>query len=218
MPSIIEHLNKISALQPLLQGVSIPAVNFERYGNRFDDVFNGINRPFVTRKDVFESFKRSNEIGCLTAIAWGFPKGVKPGGGRLDNAINGIPHFLAMLNIIRNEGINEINYREINSLYGVKNGVTTKILYFSQSRTENSNANALILDSRALKHMMHYRWDEYKNLTKTLRPSRMEPTSSEYLEFLGVTKSISDQTNWSPDAIEMYMFSNVPSMKSPAHN
>lgn len=217
MASIIKHLRQLPQPQPLLQGIVVPARNFlTRYGERFQSVFGGTDERRITRADVFHAFSLGDEIGCLTALAWGFPRGGRPGGKSLEPALNAIPHFQRTLQTIRQHGLCAETYKTINSRSGVKNGVTTKVLYFGTTRSV-SGAEALIYDSRVQTHLLERNWDEYLPLTRTLRAYRLTPTAAEYLLYLNITSEIARESEWNPAAIEMFMFGDAPGRRRAAH-
>lgn len=217
MPSIIEYLKTLPKLDPMQQGILVPARNFfPRYGDRFDEVFEGHKSRFIKRVDVFNAFIDGGDIGCKTAIAWGFPRGGRPGGRSLDPALDAIPHFLKLLSVILEERLLPSTYDAINSLPNVKNGITTKILYFSGACTA-SGAHALIYDSRVQDHLLTRNWDEYRSLTNTLKRSTLQPTAEQYLEFLEITQNVSRVTGWDSAAIEMFMFTDAPNKRTALH-
>lgn len=216
MPSIVEHLSHQEMPHPLQQGIMVPARNFIRYGDQFHDVFGGLDSRRITRSEVFEAFTSSDELGCKTAIAWGFPRGGRPGGKSLQAALDAIPNFVDILRSIRQSGLTESAYDKINSTPQVKNGVTTKVLHFSGSRTP-SGALALIYDSRVQDHLLVRDWDEYRPLTKTLRRYVLEPNAAQYSQFLEITRDVASTSGWDAAAIEMFMFGDAPNKKPPRH-
>jgi len=216
MPSIIEHLRGLQEPNPLEQGIRIPARNFERYGGRFDVVFGDAPERYVTRADVFAAFRQGMGIGSLTAIAWGFPRGGRPGGRPLTPALDAIPHFEVTLAAIRQGALDAQGFDTMNALEYVKNGVTTKILYFAGARTA-TGAEALIYDSRVLTHLLAKDWDEYRPLVQTLRRHVLEPTAEQYLQFLETTGMVARESGWKPAAIEMFMFGDAPGRRPPRH-
>ncbi|UEC01744.1 8-oxoguanine DNA glycosylase OGG fold protein [Burkholderia vietnamiensis] len=217
MPSIIEHLRRRQEPQPLGQGILVPARNFTpRYGGFFDAVFGDSVERYLTRGDVFDAFAQNDQIGCTTAIAWGFPRGGRPGGRSLTPALEAIPHFLLTLRAIRQGGLDGQTYDTINALPGVKNGITTKVLYFAGTRSV-TGAPALIYDSRVQTHLLARNWDEYIPLTRTLRRSALAPTAAQYLQYLEITDYVARELRWDAAAIEMHMFSDAPGRRPPAH-
>ena len=118
--------------------------------------------------------------------------------------------------MIAKERLTPSTYDAINSLPNVKNGITTKILYFSGART-SSDAHALIYDSRVQDHLLTRNWDEYRSLTDTLKRHILKPSAEQYFEFLEITKDVSRATDWDAAAIEMFMFTDAPSKRAAIH-
>lgn len=217
MPSIVEHLRHLSQPQPLLQGIRVPARNFiPRYGARFDTVFGGHPERHLTRGDVFEAFTQDDQTGCLTSIAWGFPRGARPGGRSLAPALDAIPHFLMTLQSIRQNGLDVRLYDSINAIPAVKNGTTTKILYFAGTRTK-WGAHTLIYDSRVKRHLQARGWEEYMPLARTLRRWSAVPTAEQYLQYVEITRNVACELGWDAAAVEMYMFGDAPGKRPPLH-
>lgn len=216
MTSIVEHLSRLEKLEPLQQGILVPVRNFIRYRNQFHDVFQGLDSRRITRSEVFEAFTHSDELGCKTAIAWGFPRGGLPGGKSLQPALDAIPSFVDLLRSIRQSGLTESAFDKINSTPQVKNGVTTKVLYFSGSRT-STGAQALVYDSRVQDHLLFRGWDEYRSLTQTLKRYKLQPSATQYLQFLEITQDVARTSGWNAAAIEMFMFADAPNKRPPSH-
>jgi hypothetical protein len=219
MSSFVDFLLNNRAPDVMSQGVTIPAKNFiPRYQDTFFSLFSQEVQLHLTRRNVFDAFTKSDIDGFKATLAWGFPRGSKPGGASLNAAIAAFPFFAEKIQKLRKSGLNVDSYKEINSIYGVKNGVTTKFLYFSGIRS-TSGAEALIFDSRVKSHLLERDWDEYKDLKKSLIRNKwhLAPKPNEYLQFIEITQKLSIDSGWPASAIEMHMFTDVPSRRKAVH-
>lgn len=188
-----------------------------KYGHTFQAVFEEDPNPLVRRDDVFKAFSRSDRIGCLTALAWGFPRGNRPGGRTLRPDIDATDYFVERLRELRHGHLTADAYDALNCVPGVKNGVTTKLLYFAQIKAADG-VPALIYDSRVRDHLLFHNWDEYQGLTDSLRRHQPVPTAQQYLRYLTITSQVAEAAGWrDPAAVEMFMFSNVPTRRAPRH-
>lgn len=123
-----------------------------------------------------------------------------------------------MLQELRRAGLNNKLYEEMNSIPGVKNGVTTKLLYFSGIRS-TAGAEALIFDSRVRLHLFARDWDEYKPLTESLLKYKgsLAPKPNDYMQFIEITSALSAKSGWAASAIEMHMFTDAPGRREAIH-
>lgn len=189
--------------------------SFTRYGDTFDSVFENNEKITLSRADVFKAFSQDPAVGALKAIAWGFPRGNRPGGRTLQAAINAIPFMLKQIES-PNYLTREI-YEKINSLPDVKNGVTTKLLHFSGITTQDGH-RAQIYDSRIHQYLMHVRPEEYAPLIATMRPSTSFPSADQYLNYLRITEAVMTGAGYEdPSSVEIYMFTNAPGKRSARH-
>lgn len=130
----------------LRQGIKIPRKNFSRYKVDLDFIFHGKDSVILTRKKVFEIFNQNISFGILSSIVWGFPRGSLPGGRPLVDIFENLDFFKEAIGEILENELCEKSFETINSKPGVKNGATTKMLYFSGAKA--SGAKCLIFDSR----------------------------------------------------------------------
>jgi hypothetical protein len=215
--SLVAELAKHQELRPLFQEVEIPARNFARYGTLFNPLFGSVASIRLARHQVIRKFRRDANIGCLYALCWGFPRGLRPGGARLAAADpEQIQFFGAMIRAMRKHGLTARRYDTINSLRGTSNGVTTKFMYFGELKTKAGHP-ALIFDSRVHNYIQFHRPIEFYALLKTMPSYRSVPTGSEYLAFLEAVTVIAAAANWRADAVEMFMFLNSPEKRPPSH-
>ena len=111
--SVIKHINsssEINSINYLNQTIEIKKKNFEKYDGQFDDVFNGYDKIQLSRKGVFDNFDPSLEMGMLSAIAWGFQKGTRPGGKTLHPFLENFSDIANVLKRIMAEGLNEVSF------------------------------------------------------------------------------------------------------------
>jgi len=215
--SLVAELAQNQEPRPLFQFVQIPAKNFAQYGTLFNPVFGSAVSIRLARHHVIRKFRRDANIGCLYALCWGFPRGRRPGGVGLDAADpKQIQFFSAMIRAMRKHGLTARRYDTINSLRGISNGVTTKLMYFGELETKAGHP-ALIFDSRVHNYIQRHKPIEFNALLKTMPIYRPVPTGSEYLVYLKTVSEIAAAVQWQPDAVEMFMFINSPGKKSPSH-
>lgn len=132
-------------------------------------------------------------------------------------AIDAVPHFRAIIDRSITTGLTADGYKLINSQEHVKNGVTTKILYFAGLHSEAGH-QALIYDSRVRDYLLRRDPVEYRRLTATLSASRLAPTPDQYMLYLAITSNVAGQAGLSDAAsVEMFMFSNPPGRQAPTH-
>jgi hypothetical protein len=153
----------------------------------------------------------------MFALCWGFPRGRRPGGAKLAAADPKQLSFLsAMIVGMRRFGLTARRYDSINSLRGTANGVTTKLMYFGEVKTQAGHP-ALIFDSRVHNYIQFYRPVEFNKLLSTMTKHRAAPTGKEYLVFLEEVAMIAAAANWQPDAVEMFMFLHSPGKRAASH-
>lgn len=200
------------------QGIPVPAKNFSpKYGDLFNGVFDGSERPMVTRSTVFQAFANDQRLGYLMALAWGFPRGTKPGGRSLQPALDAMPFLLPTLGKLKTSPLTEEIYSDLHRIPHVKNGVVTKLLYFAGSSSVEGNA-ALIYDSRVHTYLLRVDPIEYQGLTRELKKYKAVPTAAQYLKYIQLTAQVArDAGLCDPAAVEMFMFSNAPDKSRPRH-
>ena len=206
--SLIKHfdcsLGK-HAIKLLNQTIEIKKKNFEKYDGKFDVVFDGNDKVQLSRKGVFESFNSSLEMGMLSSIAWGFPKGTRPGGSTLHPFLENFDDIKNVLKKIANEGLNEATFNNLNMHKNVKNGLTTKLLYFSNSVVNSSPC--LIYDSRVKAYLEEFRPIEFIKTLELMKKSQAQPTFDLYENYCEEAHVCAEKHSLpSNDAIEIFMF------------
>lgn len=215
--SLVTELGRHQQPRPLLQGIRIPAKNFDRYGTLFSPLFGSARSIWLARHHVIRKFRRNADLGCLYALCWGFPRGRRPGGAKLAVADpRQLAFFGAMIRAMRKYGLTARRYDTINSLRGTANGVTTKFMYFGEVKTKSGDP-ALIFDSRVHNYIQFHKPVEFNALLRTMPKYRSSPTGSEYLVYLEAVSAIAAAANWRPDAVEMFMFQHSPNRRASAH-
>jgi hypothetical protein len=155
----------ISSEDVLRQGIEIPRKNFLRYTVDLDFIFHGKDNVILTRKKVIEIFNNNIHHGILSSIVWGFPRGGLPGGRPLNNIFENLDFFKDTISEILENGLCEKSFEIINSKPGVKNGATTKMLYFSGAKI--ADAKCLIFDSRVRDYILKNKdFELFSNLEK----------------------------------------------------
>ena len=218
MTSLVEILKRSTLDNPLGQGIFLPAKNFSpRYGDHFQAVFNGADKPMVTRSTVFQAFANDHRTGCLMALAWGFPRGARPGGQSLQPAIDAMPSLLPTLAALKTCPLTAEAYADLHRFPYVKNGVITKLLYFAGAASAEGHA-ALIYDSRVHAYLLKVNPFEYRSLTKQLKTYDAVPSPEQYLKYIQLTAQVAhDAGIRDPAAVEMFMFANAPGKRRPSH-
>ncbi|MDC3304101.1 hypothetical protein OAV15_02815 [Amylibacter sp.] len=216
--SVIKHINsssEINSINYLNQTIEIKKKNFEKYDGQFDDVFNGYDKIQLSRKGVFDNFDASLEMGMLSAIAWGFQKGTRPGGKTLHPFLENFSDIANVLKRIMAEGLNEVSFNELNVHKNVKNGVTTKLLYFSKSIVNNSHC--LIYDSRVKAYLEEFRPIEFNKTLTVMKKWQAQPTFDLYKNYCEEAQVCAEQNALSSAAIEMFMFTAAPGKRPAQH-
>ena len=206
--SVIKHFNsssEINSINFLNQTIEIKKKNFEKYDGQFDVVFGGNDKVQLSRKGVFESFNSSLEMGMLSSIAWGFQKGTRPGGRTLHPFLENFDDIKNVLKKISNVGLNEGTFNDLNMHKNVKNGVTTKLLYFSNSVVNSSPC--LIYDSRVKAYLEEFRPIEFIKTLELMKKSQAQPTFDLYENYCEEAHVCAEKHSLpSNDAIEIFMF------------
>ena len=218
MTSLVETLKKSTLDNPMGQGIYLPAKNFSpKYGDLFKVVFNGADKPMVTRSTVFQAFAHDHRTGYLMTLAWGFPRGTRPGGQSLKPAIDAMPLLLPTLGKLRTSPLTEETYADLHRIPHVKNAVVTKLLYFAGAASAEGHA-ALIYDSCVHTYLLKVNPVEYRSLTRELRTYVAVPTPEQYLKYIRLTAQVAHDAGLSdPAAVEMFMFANAPGKRRPRH-
>ena len=210
--SVIKHFNSISEMNSinfLNQTIEIKKKNFEKYDGQFDVVFGGNDKVQLSRKEVFESFNSSLEMGMLSSIAWGFQKGTRPGGRTLHPFLENFDDIKNVLKKISNVGLNEGTFNDLNMHKNVKNGLTTKLLYFSNSVVNSSPC--LIYDSRVKAYLEEFRPIEFIKTLELMKKSQAQPTFDLYENYCEEAHVCAEKHSLpSNDAIEIFMFTFAP--------
>ena len=210
--SVIKHFNSISEMNSinfLNQTIEIKKKNFEKYDGQFDVVFDGYDKVQLSRKGVFESFNSSLEMGMLSSIAWGFQKGTRPGGRTLHPFLENFDDIKNVLKKISNVGLNEGTFNDLNMHKNVKNGVTTKLLYFSNSVVNSSPC--LIYDSRVKAYLEEFRPIEFVKTLELMKKWQAQPTFDLYKKYCAEAHECAEKHSLpSNDAIEIFMFTFAP--------
>jgi hypothetical protein len=205
----------ISSEDVLSQGIKIPRKNFLRYTVDLDFIFHGKDNVILTRKKVIEIFNNNIHHGILSSIVWGFPRGGLPGGRPLNNIFENLDFFKDTISEILENGLCEKSFEIINSKPGVKNGATTKMLYFSGAKI--GDAKCLIFDSRVRDYMLKNKPSDLDSTTRALPQHSLYPGWHGYQLFCREVKNLSSKLNISVDAIEMYMFNAAPNRRKAQH-
>jgi hypothetical protein len=216
--SVIKHFNsssEINSINFLNQTIEIKKKNFEKYDGQFDVVFGGNDKVQLSRKGVFESFNSSLEMGMLSSIAWGFQKGTRPGGRTLHPFLENFDDIKNVLKKISNVGLNEGTFNDLNMHKNVKNGVTTKLLYFSNSVVNSSPC--LIYDSRVKAYLEEFRPIEFVKTLELMKKWQAQPTFDLYKKYCAEAHECAEKHSLPSAAIEMFMFTAAPGKRPAQH-
>lgn len=200
----------------LRQGITIPRKNFLRYSLDFEFLFQGQESICLTRKKVFEIFREDTKRGILSSIVWGFPRGSLPGGRPLSTAFENLLFFEDSIEEIVQEGLSEKSFEMINSKHGVKNGATSKMLYFSGARIGDSKC--LIFDSRVRGYLLEHQPIEFNSTVRHLPQNSLYPGWNGYRYFCQEVQSLAAKLSVKEDAIEMYLFQAAPNRRKAQHS
>ena len=182
--SVIKHFSsssEINSINFLNQTIEIKKKNFEKYDGQFDEVFDGNDKIQLSRKDIFDNFSLSLEVGMLSSIAWGFRTGTRPGGKTLHPFLESFDDIKNVLKSIVSEGLNEVLFNDLNMHKNVKNGITTKLLYFSNSVVNSSPC--LIYDSRVKAYLEEFRPIEFNQTLALMKKWQAQPTFDLYKKY-----------------------------------
>jgi len=113
------------------------------------------------------------------------------------------------------EGLNEVSFNELNVHKNVKNGVTTKLLYFSKSIVNNSHC--LIYDSRVKAYLEEFRPIEFNKTLAVMKKWQAQPTFDLYKNYCEEAQVCAEQNALSSAAIEMFMFTAAPGKRPAQH-
>lgn len=205
----------------LQHGIKVPRKNFERYykiagvNKHFELLFQGRERMILTRGGVFESFGQDTDFGIVSSIVWGFPRGVLPGGRPLSDVFENLGFFKEAIEHIKKSGLNEAEFYKINSIRGVKNGITSKMLYFSGSKI--NEVKCLIFDSRVRDCLLDKRPVEFGSTLSCLPKNSLFPGWDGYNAFCQDVGKLATDLKISEDSIEMYLFNSAPNRRKARH-
>ncbi len=205
----------INSESVLKQGIIVPRKNFLRYPIDLDFLFQDQPQVFLTRQRVFGYFHEDNTLGVISSIVWGFPRGTLPGGRSILQIFENLKFFSGLVGVIKKSQLNETSFALLNSITGIKNGATTKMLYFSGSKI--GEAKCLIFDSRVRDFLLDQRPVEFDNTLKHLSKNSLYPGWLGYSAFCQDVNNISKNINISEDYIEMYLFNNAPNRRKAQH-
>ncbi len=200
---------------PLSQSVKVRKKNFLRYGSVFGFLFANTDEVDLTRDDVFHYFRRSTSEGILAALAWGFQKGGLPGGVSFSPVTERLDYFGRIIDEIKSSSLNEALFNELNGVPGVKNGMTTKFLYFSNSRVQN--ARCMIFDSRVRLSILEKYPESFQETIKHLPSNSLYPGWIGYINYCKELQSLAKSTSIPEDLIEIFLFQAAPGKKPPTH-
>jgi hypothetical protein len=209
--SVIKHFKN----DYLNQTIEIKKKNFEKYDGQFDEVFDGNDKIQLSRKDIFDNFSSSLEVGMLSSIAWGFQKGTRPGGKTLHPFLESFDDIKNVLKSIVSEGLNEVLFNDLNMHKNVKNGITTKLLYFSNSVVNSSPC--LIYDSRVKAYLEEFRPIEFNQTLALMKKWQAQPTFDLYKKYCEEAHECAEKNFLPSAAIEMFMFTAAPGKRPAQH-
>lgn len=216
--SVIEALqnrNNNDLRNFLSQEVLVKKRNFERYGGKFEKLFGQSDKITISRKNVFDWMETDITSGMLAAVAWGFQKGTRPGGKTLAPFLNHFEEIKSTLDNILQFGLNKDLFEELNAHKEVKNGITSKLLYFSKA-TVNS-CPCLIYDSRVKAYLEAVAPKEFPLSLSAMKKSQPVPSFDLYDNFCKEALACAQSVNLQSGAIEMYMFTNAPGKRQAQH-
>ena len=216
--SIVEHAQLLefdSRNNFLAQSIEVKRKNFIRYNGFFDQVFSHLDVLNLSRQDIFHFFEEDIALGMLASIAWGFQKGTRPGGKTLNPFILNFQLLKDTLLRILDNGLTEKLFIELNSHKEVKNGITTKLLYFSGAKY--GHTECLIYDSRVKAYLEHFRPLEFPQTLSLMKKSQPAPTYDLYISYCTEADMCSKRLSISAGALEMFMFTNAPGKRPAQH-
>ncbi len=205
----------VSGEDVLRQGITIPRKNFLRYSLDFDFLFQGSESIALTRRNVFDYFQQDTARGIISSIVWGFPRGTLPGGRPLSAIFENLSFFKEVIEEIAREDLSEEKFELINSKAGIKNGATSKMLYFSGAKI--GNIKCLIFDSRVRGNLLEHRPIEFNSTIEHLPRNSLYPGWNGYKAFCQEVKNLATQLCVTEDAIEMYLFNSAPNRRRAQH-
>ena len=197
------------------QGINLKRKNFLRYDGVFDFLFSESAVNYVTRFDVKNYFLEDIRKGLLSALAWGFPRGGLPGGRSLQPVLENIAFYENCIKKLKTGGLTPSGYDEINSLLGVKNGITTKFMYFSGVMVGQSPA--LIFDSRVRNFLLSINPPEFSTVVDALSKYSLYPGAECYMEFCKLSDQFARSVIVNSEFVEYCMFKYSPGRMAPSH-
>ena len=183
-----------------------------------DKLFAGNPSLTISRQDIFETIETREII--IKTIYWGYPRGVR----RMDyfvNILKNIDLIESTLSDLKNNSNPTSNdFSELSKTFASVKGLGlstySKLLYFLKLKFENTPC--LILDGRLINVFERNSYVNFEKLNKIRYGKKAEEM---YIEFLLITRNISERLKTNGENIELFLFTfgnNLKPIKSRTAN
>lgn len=136
-------------------------------------IFNNKDSIYLSRHDVSKAFLSDTRLGLIQSLIWGFPIGNKPGGANFKPFFDELIFFTKEIKKIQSTSLSVQTFNSLNSIPYIKTSVTTKLMYFSDCKT--NNVRCLIFDRRVLDTLQLFKFVEFNSLEEELSKLRTNP-------------------------------------------
>lgn len=173
----------------------------------WDLVFGNKDSIFLSRQDVLKTFLSDTSLGLVHSLVWGFPTGNKPGGANFKSFFDKLNSFALQIEKIQTTTLSERAFTSLNKVSGVKTSLTTKLLYFSGCKIDNTSC--LIFDRRVLATLQLFNFVEFKYLNEGFLKLRTNPQNVSFQLYTAYCKTCSQiavELNVTAETIEYLLF------------
>ena len=185
-----------------------------------DKLFAGNPSLTISRQDIFETIETREII--IKTIYWGYPRGMW--GNHFVNILKNIDLIESTLSDLKNNSnltsndFSELSktFADVRRFRGLGLSTYSKLLYFLKLKFEN--APCLILDQRLINVFNSNSYVDFEKLNKIRYGKKAEEM---YIEFLLITRNISERLKTNGENIELFLFTfgkNLKPIKSRTAN
>ena len=182
-----------------------------------DKLFAGNPSLTISRQDIFETIETREII--IKTIYWGYPSGM----WRMDYFVNILKNIdlieSTLSDLKNNSNLTSNDFSELSKTFASVRGLGlstySKLLYFLKLKFKN--APCLILDQRLRNVFKSNYFVDFEKLNKI----RYDNAESKYLDFLLITRNISERLKTNGENIELFLFTfgnNLKPIKSRTAN
>lgn len=191
-----------------------------RYSSPYShaDDFTDLDGKAFTRSRVFADFEKSDQLGVVSSIKWGFPRGGRPGGvwTPFSDAFRSTSHAAAIAELRLRPLPAADLIRKLNEVVkGVGTATTSKMAYFARLKATDAG-ECLIYDSMVRRAIRDSEDPDiahdaaFKPLKKLLRSKRRDLTPPEqeasYGLYIRAVRASAETRGIAPDQLELALF------------